>query len=316
MTLALTFLLGAALVATLMPGPLRRLASTRIPPAVALTGWFGSMAAVLFFVLSAVLIMVWPNHAPAEGITETLVRCFTAFQHALQPWVGESLAGVGIAAIGAAATRVAAVARRQRGTRSRMHNYHRDVVAIVARTEPASDDILWLDHPLPMAYSVAGRPGFVVATNGLSQCLTGDQRDAVLAHERAHLRGHHHRLVNVCELFAKVFPCVRLFAAAPGSVRVLVEFAADEHAVRATSADTVRSALTVVSSSPVPHPAGTLGLGREGMALRLRRLEDRPRMRWIRLACTTAVVLPMVAAAGTALATMMTFSMSAHLLFT
>lgn len=315
MTMALTFLLGAFVIATLMPRPLRRLASNGVPPVVALTGWLGSMAAVVFFVLSAAAIMMWPNHAPAEGITEVAVRCFTTFQHALQPWVGESLAGAGIALLSVGALRMTGVARRQRRSHSRVLNYHRDVVAVIARTEPASADVYWLDHPTPIAYSVDGRPGFVVATKGLKQCLTDTQRDAVLAHERAHLRGRHHSLVNVCELFARVFPRVPLFVAAPGSVRALVEFAADERAARATSADAMRTALTAVCPSVVPHPAGTLALAADDVAIRLRRLEDQPRLQCIRSACIIVVVFPVVAAAGTALLTMITFSMTAHLLF-
>ncbi|XGU21755.1 M48 family metalloprotease [Rhodococcus sp. 3Y1] len=66
-----------------------------------------------------------------------------------------------------------------------------------------------------MAYSVAGKPGFVVATQGLSSALSGGERDAVLAHERAHLSGGHHRIVGACEVLAAVLPRVPLFAAAP-----------------------------------------------------------------------------------------------------
>ena len=119
--------------------------------------------------------------------------------------------------------------------------------------------VLWLDHPMPMAYSVAGRPGFVVATKGLSDCLTASEREAVIAHERAHLRGHHHRIINVCEVFAKALPVIPLFKAAPAAVRRLVELAADDRAAQATSPDAVRSALRVVATSPLPQPVWTLG---------------------------------------------------------
>ncbi len=103
---------------------------------------------------------------------------------------------------------------------------------------------------MPMAYSVAGRPGFVVATRGLSDCLTESERDAVIAHERAHLRGHHHRIINVCEVLAKTLPMIPLCVAAPAAVRRLVELAADERAAYITSPDAVRSALRVVATTP------------------------------------------------------------------
>src|SRR3546814_7035003 len=104
-----------------------------------------------------------------------------------------------------------------------------------------------------MAYSVAGKPGFVVAPQGLSSALSGGERDAVLAHERAHLSGGHHRIVGACEVLAAVLPRVPLFAAAPAAVGAIVELSADRHAARVTSPAAVRSALAVVSKSPLPR---------------------------------------------------------------
>ncbi|UPK66474.1 M56 family metallopeptidase (plasmid) [Rhodococcus pyridinivorans] len=299
MILATILLLGAVLIAVAAPAALRRLTSTALPPGLLLAAWLGSMVGTLFFAGSAVVVLAWPDHAPAEAAAETLVRCLSTISHAVQPWITEILAGAGVLALATLAGRTLVLGRRHVQAQARLRTYHLQVISIVARSR--EDGVMWLDHPMPLAYSVAGRPGFVVATEGLSSCLSRGEREAVLAHERAHLNGGHHHIVSGCEILAAVFPAVPLFSAAPGAVRTLVELAADQHAVRATSAATVGAALTAVSSSILPQPAGTLGLSNE-TALRLRKLGATASVRCPKLSCATAAALswtlPAVAAWG------------------
>ncbi len=66
MTLALPMFLGAMLVGFLVPRVLRAVSSA-LSPAVLLAAWLGSMASALYLALSAVLVLVWPSHAPVEG---------------------------------------------------------------------------------------------------------------------------------------------------------------------------------------------------------------------------------------------------------
>ncbi|WP_418163419.1 M56 family metallopeptidase [Rhodococcus opacus] len=247
MTLAAVLLVGAVLVAVLAPTRARNHAVHRIRPNAVLAFWLASMASVLFFAGSAVVVLAWPDHAPAEGVIETIVRCFSAVQHTAAPWIGTSLVAAGLTIGAGLVARAVFFTRQQSASRAQMQNFHRDVVAIVARTEHDHDDVMWLDHPLPMAYSVSGRPGFVVATDGLSSSLSSVERDAVLAHERAHLSGHHHLIVGVADVLARVLPMVPLFARAPRSIKTVIELAADEHAARVTSAAVVSSALTAVA---------------------------------------------------------------------
>ena len=67
MTLALPMFLGAMLVGFLVPRVLRAVSSA-LSPAVLLAAWLGSMASALYLALSAVLVLVWPSHAPVEGL--------------------------------------------------------------------------------------------------------------------------------------------------------------------------------------------------------------------------------------------------------
>ncbi|MGN5240885.1 MULTISPECIES: M48 family metalloprotease [unclassified Rhodococcus (in: high G+C Gram-positive bacteria)] len=313
MTLALVLLLGAALISIAAPRMLARLAGTSLPPGVLLAAWLGSLGGALFLGASAVVTLAWPDHAPAEAAVEAVVRCFTAMSHAVQPWITETMAAVGALGLLAVVVRAVILGRRYAREQARLRTYHRDVVAIVARSR--DDDVMWLAHPMPMAYSVAGRPGFVVATDGLSDFLTTGERDAVLAHERAHLRGGHHLIVTTCDILAAVFPVVPLFASAPSAVKTLVELTADQHAAHATSTATVCSALTVVSASTLSQPAGTLGLSNE-TTLRLRTLNLSWRTRWPRLSYATAAALSVTMPMATALAGLAVVSASVCLVAT
>ncbi|WP_182262332.1 M56 family metallopeptidase [Rhodococcus sp. UFZ-B548] len=304
MTLALPMLLGAVFVGFLVPRALRAVSST-LSPTVLLAAWLGSMASALYLALSAVLVLVWPSHAPVDGIA----RCFSAFAHGTSSWVGELITGTAVGVVGLIAVRIVLAGRKQAREHARVRDFHRDVLSIVARRDNSESDVLWLDHPLPMAYSVAGKPGFVVATQGLSSALTGGERDAVLAHERAHLSGGHHRIVGACEVLAAVLPGVPLFAAAPAAVGAIVELSADRHAARVTSPAAVRSALAVVSKSPLPQPDWSLGDRGGATAVRLRSLVDGDVASPRRLTCAVAACVP--AAVTTAVAAAVTVAVSA-----
>ncbi|MDJ0471914.1 M56 family metallopeptidase [Rhodococcoides fascians] len=312
MIVALVLLLAAIIAAVALPQPLTSLTRT-VSPTLALTAWIGSIAGVLFLVGSAVTVLLWPGHAPAEGMVELAVRCLGSLQHAAQPWIGEAVAGASVVLAASASARVLRSTRRQLRARSKVRDYHRDVIAVVARTDPGPEPIMWLDHPLPLAYSIDGRPGYVVATEGLLAHLDPDQQRAVIAHERAHLRGHHHRIVNICEILAKALPRVPLFAAAPAAVRVLVEVAADRSAAAVTSADTVRSALSTVSQAHSARPLWALGLIGESTAERLHHLDTSAHTpsRTGAGAYAAAAVLPLVVPAAMAILTLSAVSAAA-----
>lgn len=77
------------------------------------------------------------------------------------------------------------------------------------------------------AFALPGRPGRIVLTTGMLDVLDDRQRAAVIAHERAHLAGSHHRLLWFTRLAATAHPLLRPVA---HRVAYLVERAADEAA--------------------------------------------------------------------------------------
>lgn len=54
---------------------------------------------------------------------------------------------------------------------------------------PPSGDLCVLPDSAPDAYALPGRPGRVVVTAGMLRALPPDEREALFAHERAHLAG-------------------------------------------------------------------------------------------------------------------------------
>jgi hypothetical protein len=135
-----------------------------------------------------------------------------------------------------------------------------------------------LPVPQPVAYALGGRAGGVVVSRGLL-AVVDDERDAVLAHELAHLRLGRHRLLLFALVIRTTFgTAVPAVCQAAGSLARELEVIADEAAVRAAgdrrmvARALAKAALATIGSVPV------LAFGGDGeLSYRLDRLTgDRP----------------------------------------
>lgn len=306
MILAVVLVVGACLVGVVAPTALSRVPHRVTGPEVVVSAWFASMAVFFFFSLSAVVVAGWPGHAPAEGIMELALRCLSQVQHTAGGPGRDPIIALALLVLVLLGVRGVRLARGQLGARSATTDRHRDAFDGIARREDAAVTTLWLDHPAPLAYSVPGRPGFIVATEGLRTHLTPGELAAVLAHERAHLQHRHHTMVAACDVLSRVLPVVPLFRRAPAVVRTQVELSADRTAVRATDPATVRAALSKVAGLGVAVPAGSLPQPDPALDLRVEQLETkgwgrRGRGRTVP-GCAGAAMLALVAPAVVALA--------------
>lgn len=123
-----------------------------------------------------------------------------------------------------------------------------------------TDGLVIVDDPVPEAYALPGRPGRVVVSTGMLNSLGPDERDILLAHERAHLAGRHFVFVAAAQLGAAANPLLRPLATA---VSYTVERWADERAAVATG-DRRHVARTVGKAALAAHrarPAGAMGIG-------------------------------------------------------
>jgi MFS family permease len=115
-------------------------------------------------------------------------------------------------------------------------------------------DLAVLDDPVPAAFALPGAPGRVVVSSGMLQALATDERQALLAHERAHLRHRHHLFLLVLQLAAAVQPLLRPLtrAGAFAVERWADEEAAAEVGDRALVARAVARAALAAKRTPQP----------------------------------------------------------------
>lgn len=95
----------------------------------------------------------------------------------------------------------------------------------------AGDRVVIVDDPAPEAYALPGVPGRIVVSTGMLGAFDEPERQALLAHERAHLGCGHHVFVTLAHLAASTNPLLRPMATA---VTYSTERWADEHAARVT----------------------------------------------------------------------------------
>jgi Zn-dependent protease with chaperone function len=307
MTPALALLAGALFAGWLVPGLLGRVDLRRRDPLPVIVGWLVSMAGVLLAAAFGVLLLLLPGHGPAASVLGLIDRCWSAVRHGSPPRVEELAGLLGAALLAAFVARVVLVAVRGARWRARKRAENLAVLRIAGRptdrSAGGSGDVLWLAHEQPLAFSMAGRPGVVVATEGLTRHLHQDAVDAVVAHELAHLAGRHHLLVAAADALRTALPFVPLFRQAPRAIRDLVELAADVAAVRACGAAAVRAALLTVTRHGLPSTS--LAMAADAVDLRLARLRRRSqppgrarRVVACGLAGATAATVPFLTATG------------------
>jgi beta-lactamase regulating signal transducer with metallopeptidase domain len=129
------------------------------------------------------------------------------------------------------------------------------LLALVGR--PAADlpGVIMVEHGRPFAYCLPGRPGPVVVSSAAVGRLQAGQLAAVLAHERAHQAGRHHRLVLLAQVLRVGFPWLPAAKFTHQAVARLVELAADDAAAHAQGRRQVAAALAALGDAPVPTAA-------------------------------------------------------------
>lgn len=308
MIVALAMFAGAVAMAWLGPALLRWAGTRHRDPVPVMVLWLVSMVAVLFAAVTSTVLLLLPDHGAALPLLGTLHDSWSEFSHGSPPTV-EMWTGIfGAALLLAGAVRLAVVSMRAARRRARLRDDHLGLLRLVAgrearRKDPEKPETLWLAHDRPAAFSFGGRPGIIVATEGLHRRLGSDGVAAVLAHERAHLAGLHHLLIATGEALRTVLPFVPLFRQAPAALRGLVEVAADLAAARRCGSAAVHSALVTMSETDAPDVS--LAMGQNSVEIRLSRLRwtSRPPGRIRRavacaLAASTAAVLPFAIGTG------------------
>jgi Zn-dependent protease with chaperone function len=149
----------------------------------------GGAIATAFVAALTLLAVGWLSHVPA--VAKLLFWCGPlALRH-------DGVASpLGVAAL---AWLVIGAARAWRATR-----WHR---SLIVRGAPGSTPAVTVVHDdRPRAFALPGKPGQIVLSTGMLDALSEPEHQALLAHERAHLRHHHPSLLLAADLIVAVMP--------------------------------------------------------------------------------------------------------------
>ncbi|GGL36338.1 M56 family metallopeptidase [Phycicoccus endophyticus] len=141
------------------------------------------------------------------------------------------------------------VGTRVRAARAR----HREIVDIVAEHDRGGVRVL--QHPTATAYCIPGRSSRVVLSQGVLDTLPERQLDAVLAHEKAHLKARHDLLLEFFTVLHESVPPPLRSHRALTEVRLLVEALADRAAVRRSGEVATARALVAIAQGRYPDEA-------------------------------------------------------------
>jgi len=210
-------------------------------------------------------------HATAlgGGLSDLIGACVLRLRETYGTPGGAAVAGLGLTLAGAVAARTVLTAMTHLRAAGRQALRHAQTARLAGRPEPALGAVL-VEHSEPVAYCVAGRHPTVVLSTGALQALDPAQLAAVLAHERAHLTGRHHRLLALARIGGLVLPVLPLMRDAGAQVARLAEMRADDAAARAGDPRSLATALVVLATGASPAPG--LAAAATDAVQRIRRL--------------------------------------------
>jgi len=113
----------------------------------------------------------------------------------------------------------------------RARRRQRELLSLLGHGDPKVPGALVVDHPAAAAYCVPGLRSRIVVSAGTLELLDQAELAAVLAHERAHLRERHDLVLLPFTALLRAFRWSPAARDAAGSVALLLEMLADDHAV-------------------------------------------------------------------------------------
>jgi Zn-dependent protease with chaperone function len=280
MTAAVWLLLYGAVLTWLAPPLLTRLTRSGVTPHMGIAAWLTAITGALLAWVGAVAVAAV---AAVNGIKDSTavtlcLRLFGLSERAPLPGRLGSVVLI-VTALAISAIVISRVGRSVLGLRARSHAHAREARMIGHPTDRPG--VLVVDAHRPAAYCVSGKPNAIVVTTGALDALDGSQLSAVLAHENAHIAGHHHQLLMVLRGLATSLPRLPLFRSGAAAVADLLEMCADDVAARRFGTRPLLAGLLTLAG-PQRLPADGLAAAGTAVLARALRLADpaRPGMQW------------------------------------
>jgi Zn-dependent protease with chaperone function len=267
---AAAVLIGYAVcVATLGGKLLGRARWTARAPLLAIITYLAAGWSVVAAIGLAGLTLAVKATALGGGLSHLIGACVLRLRETYGTPGGATVAALGLILAGAVAARTVLTAMTHLRATGQQALLHAETARLVGRPEPSLGAVL-LEHSEPIAYCVAGRHPTVILSTGALQALEPAELSAVLAHERAHLTGRHHRLLALARIGCLVLPFLPLMRDADAQVARLVEMLADDAATRTSDPRSLATALVVLATGESPAPA--LAASATDSVQRIRRL--------------------------------------------
>ena len=253
MTVAAMLVLYAACVGTVGSRMLGRATWPARAPLLAIVTYLSAAWSVLAALGLAGLTLAINATALAGGLSQLIGACVLRLRDAYATPGGAAVAGLGLTLAGAVVDRTGVAAITHLHAVRRHALRHAEAALLAGHRESALGAVL-VDHAQPAAYCVAGPRPTVIVTTGALQKLDSGQLDAVLAHERAHLAYHHHRLLAIARIGCQVLPFVPLTRNTATQVARLIEMHADDAATGTRDGEVLATALVTLASTASPAP--------------------------------------------------------------
>ena len=217
---------------------------------------------------SALARAAWVERSPRAGVVlwqalalaavlAAIGAALAAPEEALRAWTGSVEFGVGLLiAAGCAAVLAGVIVIRlvwvtvRLGLRTRRRRArHAQLLELLDSPDPTDRRMQVLAGPVPMAYCLPGRSQKVVVTDAALALLNAAEVDAVIEHERAHLRARHDLVLEAFTALHASFPRFARSRLALDAVHRLLEMLADDGAAGRADPVALSSALAKLGST-------------------------------------------------------------------
>jgi Zn-dependent protease with chaperone function len=233
--------------------------------------WVTAAWSVIVAIVLAGVSLAVGSTAIGGQLSYLIGACVIRLRSAYATPGGRSVAWAGLIAAAIILAWAALAVVRYLGTDRRRALRHAEAARMVGQREPALGAVL-VEHAVPAAYSISSRPPTVVVTSGALRVLDAAQLAAVLAHEHAHLRAHHHLLQALAKTARRTAPFLPLLRDAEVQVATLIELHADDVATRLSGPAPLASALAILATAASPGPSPGLSATSADVLQRIHRL--------------------------------------------
>jgi Zn-dependent protease with chaperone function len=256
----------------LAPRLLRGASWTRRAPRLGIGLWIAACLSTVAAVCLLGALLIVPLLTVGHVIISVIMSCGLSPHHVSSTAVSLAMDVAGLGVMTIVAARILYATATVALPQHRLRRRHAAVLRALGRRHPTRGDVLVIEHPAPAVYCLPARRRLVVVSEGALSLLDPPLLDAVIAHEHAHLRGHHYLITTITAVLTRAFPRLPLFTAAHDETQQLVEMAADDSAARRSTPRTVARALLDLVAGQPSVPAPGLGMAGGSAAERVRRL--------------------------------------------